>query len=320
MASRRDAEAEERRGVRLTSLDAPVFAEAGVTKRELVDYVETVAPLLLPGLTGRPLSVIRTTGARPFMQKNVPKGTPEWVRTVDVWAETSQRTVSYAVCDDVETLLWLANQRAVELHPTLGALPDWWRATDLVLDLDPPEGAEFAAAVAAATAVRTVLDAAGLAAAVKTSGAKGIHVVVPIDTEHDPADVAAATRALSRRVATLAPDVTTAEYLKADRGDRVFVDPTRTGGATLAAAYSPRVRPGLPVSFPLDWDELDAVDPREITIRTAPDLLAGRPSWQDRRPAPQRLADDLVAEGHEIPVPRVAAMHEGRRRKRAATD
>jgi DNA ligase D len=313
------AKGEERDGVKLTSLDEPLFPDAGVTKRQFVDYIDAVSELILPVLRDRPLSVIRTTGGqRPFMQKNVPKYTPEWVRTVDIWAEASQRTVSYALCNDRRTLLWFANQRAVEYHPTLGLSPHLHHATDIVLDLDPPEGAAFDVVVATARLVQAALDGLGLEGVPKTSGAKGVHIFVPVDTTHDPSDVAAATRAIAARAEALDPEVATTAYIKADRGGKVFVDSTRAGGATVAAAYSPRARPGAPVSFPLRWDELDDVAPSDFTVLTAVELLEGRASWTEALPPPQRLSDELIAEGHEIPVARVAAMHEGRRRKRAA--
>ena len=109
-----------RAGVSLTHLDDPLFDDAGATKRDLVDYLDGVRDLIIPALEDRPLSVIRVhRGQRPFMQKNVPKYTPDWVRTVTLWAETSKREVSYALCNDRRTLLWFANQRAVEYHPPL---------------------------------------------------------------------------------------------------------------------------------------------------------------------------------------------------------
>ena len=112
---------ESRDGVELTNLDQPLFDGAGATKRDLVDYLDGVHDRILPELRDRPLSVIRVTrGQAPFMQKNVPKYTPDWVATVPLWAEASKRTVSYALCNDRRTLLWFANQRAIEYHPTLG--------------------------------------------------------------------------------------------------------------------------------------------------------------------------------------------------------
>jgi DNA ligase D-like protein (predicted polymerase) len=307
--------------IELTNLDTPLFEGSESTKRDLVDYLDAVAGRLLPELHGRPLSVIRALrGRRPFMQKNVPRGAPPWLKTVAIWAEASRREVVYAICDDRATLRWFANQRAVEYHPTLmrADLPDQPQSR-LVLDLDPPEGAPFEAVVRTAHLVRWALADAGLEGAVKTSGSKGLHVFVPVD--HASAwDVAAATRALAARAERLDPDLATTAFVVAERGGRVYVDPTRSGGGSVVAAYSPRIRAGTTVSFPVAWDDLDGVDPHDFTIRTVPGLLgdddAGRDPWAEALPAPQKLPPELIAEGHEIPPPRVAAMHEGKRRKR----
>ncbi|QNI05637.1 ATP-dependent DNA ligase [Mycobacterium kubicae] len=309
---------EQRAGVELTNLDQPLSPDAGATKRDLVDYLDAVADRMLPGLAGRPLTVLRVLrGRAPFMQKNVPKYTPEWVRTVSIWAEASHREVHYPVCDDRRTLLWFANQRAVEYHPALGLADNIYRPTHLVLDLDPPTGADFAAVVTAAHLVRQALADCGLAGSVKTSGAKGIHVFVPIDHSCPVDDVAAATRALAARAEKIDPAAATTAFIVEDRAGKVYIDSTRAGGATVAAAYSPRLRPGTPVSFPLDWSDLDRVQPADFTVHTAIDALSGRDPWAQAMVAPQRLPDDLIAQGRTIPVARVAAMHEGKRRARA---
>jgi bifunctional non-homologous end joining protein LigD len=308
--------AEERDGVRLTNLDEPLFPDAGATKRDLVDYLDAVADRMVPVLADRPLSVIRVLrGQQPFMQKNVPKYTPDWVTTVPVWAEASKREVSYALCNDRRTLLWFANQRAVEYHPTLMLADSDGAPTHLVLDLDPPEGDGFRAAVQAALLVRQVLTDAGLDAALKTSGAKGVHVFVPV-TGATAADNAAATRAVAARAERLDPALATTAFVRADRGGKVFLDSTRAGGATVVAAYSPRVRPGVPVSHPVPWSEVDNVTPADFTVHTVGD---GDP-WADLMPAPQRLPADLIEQGHTIPIARVQAMHEGKRRARARRD
>lgn len=309
---------EQRAGIELTNLDQPLSPDTAATKRDLVDYLDAVADRMVPGLAGRPLTVLRALrGRAPFMQKNVPKYTPDWVRTVVIWAEASHRQVHYPVCDDRRTLLWLANQRAVEYHPALGMADNIYRPTHLVLDLDPPTDGDFTAVVKVAHVVRQALQDCGLAGAVKTSGAKGIHVFVPIDDHAPVDDVAAATRALAARAEALDPDSATTAFIVEDRGGKVFVDATRAGGATVAAAYSPRLRPGTPVSFPLDWSDLDRVNPADFTVHTAIDALAGRDSWAESMPAAQRLPSDLIEQGRSIPVARVAAMHEGKRRARA---
>ena len=250
------------------------------------------------------------------MQKNVPKYAPDWVRTVTIWAEASKREVSYALCNDRRTLLWFANQRAVEYHPGLVRADRPDRVTHLVLDLDPPDGDSFAVAVRVAHLVRQALAGVGLEGAVKTSGAKGVHVFVPINRRSPIEDAAAATRAIASRTERLDPSIATTAFLKEDRGGKVFVDSTRSGGATVAAAYSPRVRPGAPVSFPVAWDDLDAVSPSDFTIHTAVRALGDRDPWAEHMPKPQHLSAELVAEGHTIPVARVQAMHEGKRRAR----
>ncbi len=311
------ADNDARAGVSFTHLDEPLFDGAGATKRDLVDYLDGVCDRILPVLEDRPLSVIRVhRGQEPFMQKNVPSYTPSWVRTVRMWAETSKRDVAYALCNDRRTLLWFANQRAVEYHPALVTVDRPDRITHLVLDLDPEEGG-FAMAVRAARLVREVLSDLGLEGAVKTSGAKGVHVFVPVDEAAPPHDSAAATRAIAARAERLDPSIATTAFIKEDRGGRVFVDPTRVGGATVVAAYSPRVRPGVPVSFPVQWADLDDVTPSDFTIHTALRALGDRDPWVAQMPAPQHLPAELIEEGQEIAVPRVQAMHEGKRRARA---
>jgi bifunctional non-homologous end joining protein LigD len=275
---------DERDGVALTNLDQPLFDGAQATKRDLVDYL--------------------------------PKYAPPWVQTVQQWAESSKREVSYALCNDRRTLLWFGNQRAVEYHPTLYRVGELDRPSHLVLDIDPPSTEGFHLAVGAARLVRQALTDVGLAGAVKTSGAKGVHVFVPIEGASSE-QAAAATRALAGRAERLDPALATTAFVRDEREGKVFLDSTRAGGATVAAVYSPRLRAGAPVSYPLTWDELDRVSPGEFTLHTAPGLLAGRDPWLELMPVPQRLSAELIDEGRQIPIARVQAMHEGKRRARA---
>ena len=251
---------EVRDGVELTNLDQQLFDGAGATKRDLVDYVDAMADRMIPALTDRPLSVIRVRpGQRPFMQKNLPDYTPPWVPRVQLWAESAKRNVTYALCNDRRTLLWLANQRAVEYHPGLATIDQPDHPTHLVLDIDPPEES-FGLAVQAALLVRQALADVGMLGAVKTSGAKGVHVFVPL-VGATTADVAAATRALAARAERLDPTLTTTAFVKEDRGGKVFLDSTRAGGATVVSVYSPRLREGVPVSYPVSWDALGNISP-----------------------------------------------------------
>ena len=317
---------EERDGVSLTNLDQPLFEGAGAAKRDLVDYLDAVADQIIAELRDRPLSVVRVRpGQAPFMQKNVPKYTPPWVPTVPLWAESSRREVSYALCNDRRTLLWFANQRAIEYHPTLGRADHLDQPTYLILDIDPPPGVTFRLAVRAAGLVRQALADAGLAGAVKTSGAKGVHVMVPIDTHAPIEDVAAATRALAARAERLDPALATTAFIRQDRKGKVFLDSTRAGGATVVAAYSPRVRPCLPVSFPVAWEDLDRVEPGDFTVHTAAGLIGGRDPMgraAARAAAAERRPDrggphdpDRPGPGHargQAPCPRPARGRGGR--------
>jgi DNA ligase D-like protein (predicted polymerase) len=304
--------------VNLTHLDDPLFDGADATKRDLIDYLEAVADRLVAQLRERPLSVIRVrAGQKPFMQKNLPDYAPDWIKSVSLWAQSSSREVRYALCDDAQTLIWFGNQRAVEYHPTLSLAGSQDRPSYLILDIDPPEGETFGQAVGAARLVQRALSPLGLSGAVKTSGSKGVHIYLPVDASAE--DAAAATRAIAARAERLDPDLATTAFIKADRGGKVFIDSTRAGGATVVAAYSPRVRPGVPVSFPVAWDRLGDVSPADFTIRTAPALLGDADPWSAALPEPQQLPASLIEEGHAIPIARVQAMHEGKRRKRAGS-
>jgi bifunctional non-homologous end joining protein LigD len=306
-------------GVPLTNLDDSLFDGAGATKRDLINYLEAVADRILPELTDRALSVIRVhRGQEAFMQKNLPSYTPPWVQRVTMWADSSKREVTYALCNDRRTLLWFGNQRAVEYHPSLVRVDSPEHMTHLVLDIDPPHGDAFCEAVGAAKVVRQVLVDEGLDAVIKTSGAKGLHIFVPIDSSTSIDGAAAATRAIAARAERLDPAALTTAFVKDDRAGKVFVDATRVGGATVVAAYSPRVRPGAPVSFPVDWEELDDVSPADFTVLTAVRDLGRRDRWATRMPQPQRLGPELIEEGRSIPVGRVQAMHEGKRRARGS--
>ena len=312
---------DERAGVSFTHLEQELFDGSGATKRSLIDYLDAVSARILRCLDDRPLSVIRVRPGQPaFMQKNLPKYTPDWVPRAPIWAEASRREVSYAMCNNRRTLLWSANQRAVEYHVTLFTMTDPVHPDYLVLDLDPPEGAACHVVGQAAHLIRQAFTDAGMAGAVKTSGAKGLHVFVPLAAGSSPEDVAAATRAVAVRAERIDPDLATTAFVKDEREGKVFLDSTRAGGATVVSAYSPRIRPGVPVSFPVGWEDLEQVTPADFTIHNAAGLLDGADPWADQMPPAQPLDADLVAEGHTVPVARVQAMHEGKRRARSRRD
>ncbi len=190
------------------------------------------------------------------------------------------------------------------------------RPSYLVLDIDPPNPDAFSLAVSAAHLVRQALSDVGLAGAVKTSGAKGLHVFVPLTGQDRVEDVAAVTRALAGRAERIDPVMATTAFIKEDRHGKVFIDSTRAGGATVAAAYSPRIRPGTPVSFPVPWDEIDNIRPADFTVHTVLRQAGDRDPWAELMPEAKPLPSDLIEEGHAIPIARVQAMHEGKRRAR----
>jgi bifunctional non-homologous end joining protein LigD len=287
-------------GVELSNLDKVFWPEEGLTKGDLIDYYRQVAPAILPHLRNRPLTVIRhPDGLRggSFYQKQTPSYAPEWVRTVELPAESGRgkrKTVRYTLCNDRRTLVWLANQASIELHPWLSRTDRLERPEYLVLDLDPPDG-QFAMAVRAALLVRDVLSGHGVSACAKTSGAKGVHVYVPLKRTRGYGAVARAARRVADLVAEHEPDLATTEFMKANRAGKVFLDFTRIGpGKHMAAPYSVRARPGATVSFPVSWPDLERIQPRDFTIRNAPELIAKRDPWRAVCPDPQTLPDDLT--------------------------
>ena len=204
---------DERAGVSFTHLDQELFDGSGATKRNLIDYLDAVSARILPCLDDRPLSVIRIRPGQPaFMQKNLPKYTRIGCPERRSGPRASRREVSYALCNDRRTLLWFANQRAVEYHVTLFTMSNPGHPDYLVLDLDPPEGSAFSTVVQAAHLIHQALTDAGMAGAVKTSGAKGLHVFVPLAAGSSPEDVAAATRAVAARAERIDPDLATTAF------------------------------------------------------------------------------------------------------------
>jgi DNA ligase D len=283
-------------GVEPSNLDKVFWPEAGLTKGDLIDYFDRISGFILPPLRDRPLTVKRYPDGIhgfSFFQKNTPKYAPDWVATVTLRAESAKRDVAYPLCNSKKTLLWLANQAAIELHPWLSRVGRLERPDHLVMDIDPPEGA-FALAVEVAFVVKEALADTGLKSAAKTSGAKGVHVYVPLERRHHYGQVRAAAVEIARRVEDEIPDRATTQFRVAERGKRVFLDAGRNApGAHIIAPYSPRARPAASVSFPVGWDELRSIKPEDFTIRNVPGLLANEDRWRALMPRPQTLPREL---------------------------
>jgi bifunctional non-homologous end joining protein LigD len=290
------------RRVEITRPNKLLWPALGITKQAFVDYLGAVAELMLPWLRDRPLTLIRAPdgveGQR-YFQKATPSYAPAWIRTVTIPAPSAKRDVPYTVCNDAATLAWLGNQAALEFHPAPVRRDRLDRPDLLVVDIDPPDGA-FEAAVEVAFLMLDVLDDLGLMALVKTTGGKGLHIVVPIVRHVSPEQLRRAATRLTAMVADRRPDLVTAEFRKASRKGRVMLDPSRNGtGATIVAPYSPRARAEATVSFPVLPDELRSIAPADFTVTTVPGRLdeAGPARWAEAaRDWHQRLPASLLRE------------------------
>jgi bifunctional non-homologous end joining protein LigD len=288
------------RRVEVTRPDKLLWPALGITKRAFVDYLGSVADRMLPWLHDRPLTLVRApdgVDGQRYFQKDTPSYAPSWIRTVSIPAPSAKRDVAYTVCNDAATLAWLGNQAALEFHPAPVRRDRLERPDLLVVDIDPPDDA-FDAAVDVAFLVLDVLDDLRIAALVKTTGGKGLHIVIPIVRHVSPDRLRRAATRLTAIVADRRPDLVTAEFRKANRKGRVMLDPSRNGtGATIVAPYSPRARSEATVSFPVLPDDLRSIDPGDFTVATVPGLLdgAGPARWteavSDRR---QRLPASLL--------------------------
>lgn len=265
------------RPVTLSNIDK-VFFPDGTTKGDLVQYYSSVAPVLLPHLAGRPLSLSRYPDGidgPSFYEKRAPSHRPPWMDTVPVPSESMGGTIPFLVASHRESLLWLANMACIEVHPfhsRAGSLdrPDW-----AVFDLDPAEGSTWDQVVSVARLVRVALDRLGLAGYPKLSGSRGIHVYVPLDPVHTFERVRRFVDAVGRLLAQAAPDDVTVEWDIPRRRGKVFVDANRNAsGQTVAAVYSVRPLPGSPVSAPLRWEEVGILRNGDVTMFTLWDRLA----------------------------------------------
>ncbi|MQA00079.1 MAG: ATP-dependent DNA ligase [Dehalococcoidia bacterium] len=274
--------------------DKVLFPADGITKAGLVDYYRQVAPVMLPHLAGRPLTMHRFPDgikAGGFYQKNASDHFPSWVRRVRVAKETSDTT--YVVCDDIETLLYLVDQATVVFHVMLSRVERPEHPDRLIFDLDPPADGEPREVQWAARTVRALLHELSLEAFVQTSGSKGMHVVVPLDGSADFDTARDFARDAAEVLAGRHPERLTTEVRRAKRLGRLYLDVGRnTHGATAVCPYSVRALPGAPVATPLDWSEAGRADigPQRYTTANLPRRLARkRDPWADMDAAAQPL-------------------------------
>jgi bifunctional non-homologous end joining protein LigD len=273
--------------VRISHPDKVLFPDDGITKADLVDYYRQVAPLMLPLVSGRPVTMQRFPngiGRGGFLQKQVGDYFPDWIERVTAPNRrtrqgTVREQVTYMVCRDPDDLAYLANQACVTPHVWLSRTPDIYRPDQLVFDLDPASSDPRVLRLAAA-ALHELLEELGLASFLKSSGSRGLHVVVPLVPAAETDAVKVFSMVVAEALAARHPDELTTEGRIADRDGRLYLDIGRNGYAqTMAAPYAVRARPGAPVSVPLDWSELDEFDPRRHTLRTIGERLDRPDPW-----------------------------------------
>jgi bifunctional non-homologous end joining protein LigD len=263
----------------ITHPEKVLFPGEGITKGELASYYEAIAPLMLPHIRRRPITMERYhrgISAPGFFQKDVSKGFPDWLKRVEVPKQGG--TVHHPIANDTRSLLWLANQNSITIHVWPSRTPNLYNPDVCVFDLDPSKEGELEILCATALRLRDFLAELGLPSWVKTSGSKGFHIAVPLDGKADFGEVARFAHVVGRILVKRDPKNLTQEFSKADRGGRILVDTGRNGySATFAAAYTVRARAGAPVSAPCTWAELERgeVGPRSFTLRTMAQRIAG---------------------------------------------
>jgi bifunctional non-homologous end joining protein LigD len=261
----------------ITHPDKVLFPDDGITKGALAAYYEAVAPIMVPHIRNRPITMERYPsgiGRKGFIQKDVSKGFPAWLERVEV--PKKEGTVHHPVVVDTRSLLWLANQNCITPHVWTSRAPGVYYPDICVFDLDPSRE-DPDALRGAALALRDLLDELGLQSWVKTSGSKGFHIVVPLDARADFGVVQRFAHTVGTVLVSRDPRRLTQEFSKADRGGRILVDTGRNGySATFAAPYAVRAKPGAPISAPCTWEEIEKneVHPQTFTMRTIADRLA----------------------------------------------
>lgn len=270
----------------ITHPEKILFPGEGITKGELASYYEMIAPLMLPHLRRRPITMERYhrgIGEAGFFQKDVSKGFPDWLERVEVPKHGG--TVHHPLANDTRSLLWLANQNSITIHVWPSRTPNLYNPDICVFDLDPSQEDGLDTLRAAALNVRELLDELGLPSWIKTSGSKGFHIAVPLDGKSDFGTVARFAHVVGKVLVKRDPEHLTQEFHKVDRGTRILVDTGRNGySATYAATYTVRAKPGAPVSAPCTWEELERGDvgPRTFTLRNMAQRVADAGDlWSD---------------------------------------
>jgi len=269
--------------VRLTRLDKVLYPKAHVTKGEVLTYYIRVAPFMLPFLHNRPLTMHRFPEGvekEGFFEKDAPAGTPEYVEIFTRWSETAERDVHFVLCNNLDTLVWIANLASLEIHTTLSTTASYESPDLLLFEIDPEPPRGFDDVIDVALVVREQLDSRGLRSYIKTSGKKGVHIVVPIVSGYRFSVVREFAHGIGKVIARETPHVVS-EFPRSRDAGTVFIDFLQNAhGKTMAAPYSLRATPGASVSTPLRWEELRrGVRPEDFNIKTV--LSRHEDPWRD---------------------------------------
>ncbi len=283
----------EGRTIEVTNLEKLIWPKEQVTKADLIHYIFMVSHLLLGHLRDRPLTVTRYPDGidqEGFYQKDCPEYAPEWISTYPVIGSEGEKVTRYILANDTPTLIWLANQAAIEFHPWMSRIHTVQFPDYVVIDLDPNDGVTFDEVREVAAFVRDALSEISVQSFPKLSGATGIHVYVPVEPRYTYKQTSQFAGFIGKLAAKAMPSIATNERLVRNRGRRVYVDHLQNlPGKTIVGAYSPRPRPGAPVSVPFEWSELPTIDPRAFTLRDFDAILKRPLSFQSMYSAAQSL-------------------------------
>jgi bifunctional non-homologous end joining protein LigD len=277
--------------VEFTNLDKILFPKLKITKAQVIEYYIKIAPKMLGFLADRPLVLTRypnginKTG---FYEKDTPEGTPSWVKTAKIYSETAHRDVHYILCDNLDTLIWLANLAAIEIHTPLSTVNSREKPDFVFFDIDPEPPASYEEAVTVTLSIREKLDKLGLESYVKTSGKKGLHVLIPIAREHTFRETRAFVHQIGKQLAKEL-EIVVSEFSESKKPGKVFIDYLQNShGRTMVCPYSLRVVPEATVSTPLDWVEVEKrIKPAEFNLFSV--VKREKDPWKRIFEKPQKL-------------------------------
>jgi bifunctional non-homologous end joining protein LigD len=288
------------RKLKLTNLEKVLYPASGFTKGQVVDFYVRIAPVLVPHLAGRPLTMKRYPGGvdqEYFFEKNAPMHRPDWVKTAPVWSESNRRTIHFILANDLPTLVWIANLASIELHPSLSLASDLATPTMIVFDLDPGPPANIVQCAQVGLWVRQIFDHFGLQSFPKTSGSKGVQIYVPLNTKTSYEQTKSFALAVARLLEQEHPELVVSDMKKAMRTNKVFVDWSQNDQhKTTISVYSLRAREHPTVSTPVTWEEVEqALKKKDATLLVfeAKDVLARVEKMGDLFEPVQRLKQRL---------------------------